>query len=100
VVPDTPEFATLKRQLLKWKRGSDGKIKKRDEHTCDSFICFLSGWDPRYYELGDKPIKQPGNKDASIARANNWDGFNSGDRAWMPNSWRENQVLRKEPWEK
>lgn len=99
VIPDTPEFATLKRQLLKWKRGSDGKVKKRDDHGCDSFICLLSGWDPRYYELGDKPVKQPENV-APVARANNWDSFNSGDRAWMPDSWRNDQNLRKEPWQK
>jgi len=99
VVPDTPEFATLKRQLLKWKRGSDGKIKKGDDHSCDGFICFLSGWDPRYYELGDEPVKQPGS-DETAARANDWDGFNSGERAWMPKSWGDNQSLRKEIWEK
>jgi len=99
-IPDTPEFATLKRQLLKWTRGADGKIKKRDDHSCDGFICFLSGWDPRYYELGEvQDIKQPGDGEPS-SRANEWDSFNSGHRSWMPSSWRDNQNLRKEPWQK
>jgi len=99
VAPDTPEFATLKRQLLKWKRGSDGKIKKGDDHSCDGFICLLSGWDPRYYEQNAEPVKQPGSGDMA-ARANDWDGFNSGERAWMPKSWEDNQELRKEIWKK
>ena len=97
VIPDTEEFAPLKRQLLKWKRGSDGKPKKGDDHCCDAFICLLSGWDPRYYDEGEPTTPTPTPPRSS---ANDWDTFQSGDKAWMPDSWKNRPELRKEPWEK
>ena len=97
VIPDTPEFATLKRQLLKWKRGRDGKPKKGDDHGCDAFICWLSGWDPRYYDEGE-PIRQP-DVPARVADSNEWDGFQSGNKPWMPDNWRNNPEMTTEIWD-
>lgn len=97
IIPDTPEFADLKRQLLKWKRGRDGKPKKGDDHGCDAFICLLSGWDPRYYD--EEPIEQPVRAEPR-GLANDWDSFKSTTDAWMPDNWRNNLEMRKEPWEK
>lgn len=98
VIPDTPAFETLKEQLRKWKRDSDGKPKKGYDHCCDAFICFLSKWDPRYYDDGE-PERQPISIDRQ-GSANNWDSFKTVSKAWMPDSWKDNEILRKEPWEK
>lgn len=100
VIPDTPEFAPLKRQLLKWKRGSDGKPKKGDDHCCDSFICFASGFDPRYYGDEGMAVKQPDVSPIPVKSGNDWTSFESGRDAWMPENWRNNAEMRKEPWEK
>lgn len=100
VIPDTEEFAPLKRQLLKWKRGSDGKPKKGDDHCCDAFICLMSAWEPRYYDEDGTPIRQPETKTTPRRSSNDWNEFQSGDRAWMPDNWRNNPEMRKEPWEK
>lgn len=98
VIPDTSEFAPLKRQLLKWKRGADGKPKKGNDHCNDAFICLLSGWQPRYYEGAG--IIQPNVKPVSTPSANDWETFDSGESSWMPESWRNRRDLRKNPWEK
>jgi hypothetical protein len=98
VIPDIPEFEPLKEQLRKWKRDSDGKPKKGNDHCCDAFICFISKWDPRYYDDGE--TKSPPTSIERQGSANNWDSFKTVSKAWMPDSWKDNETLRKEPWEK
>jgi len=99
VIPDTPEFALLKTQLSKYKRGGDGKPLKINDHCVDAFICLLSGWDPRYYDPSREMPGQPEVKEVR-STANNWETFRSGERVWLPESWRDNELLRREPWEK
>jgi hypothetical protein len=99
VIPDTPEFAPLKKQLQKWKRGADGKPVKVNDHCCDSFICWLSKWDPRYYEEGEERKGQPQVNEINVPSANDWRNFNSEKNSWLPEHWRENEILRKEPWQ-
>jgi len=100
VIPDTPEFAPLKKQMLKWKRGSDGKPKKGDDHCNDALICFTSAFDPRYYDEESTAVKQPDVKRIAVPSSNDWSSFESKDKAWMPENWRDRPDLRKEPWEK
>ena len=100
VIPDTPEFAPLKRQLLKWKRSGDGKPKKGDDHCCDAFICFASAYDPRYYDDEGMSASQPVIEPIPVKSANDCTSFESGREAWMPESWKNRADLRKEPWEK
>lgn len=98
VIPDTPEFAPLKRQLLKWKRGADGKPKKGNDHCNDGFICLLSGWQPRFYE--GAAATQPNVSPLPTSSANDWGNFDSRESSWMPESWRNREDLRKNLWEK
>ena len=98
VIPDIPEFEPLKKQLTKWKRDQNGKPKKGNDHCNDAFICLISKWDPRYSESED--YEQPEPDSISRFSANDWDSFQSPDRAWMPENWRENELLRREVWEK
>jgi len=97
VIPDTPEFQLLKKQLLKWKRGTDGKPKKGYDHCCDAFICLLSGWQPRYYEGAE--AGQPNVQPVSTPSANDWAKFESGEKGWMPPNWKNRSDLRKNIWE-
>ena len=99
VIPDTPEFALLKAQLEKYKRGGDGKPIKVNDHCVDAFLCWLSGWDPRYYDPGRETPSQPKPLRAESV-SNQWDGFQSGENAWMPDNWADNELLRREPWER
>lgn len=99
VIPDTPDFEPLKKQLEKYKRGNDGKPMKDNDDKVDGFLCLLSGWDPRYYDEGREVPKQPEPRE-QVGLANQWEGFRSGDQTWMPDSWKDNELLRKEPWEK
>lgn len=99
VIPDTPEFQPLKTQLEKYRRDGTGKPVKGNDHCVDGFLCWLSGWDPRYYDPErelppqPKPARQTG-------VSNQWEEFKSPQDAWMPESWRDNEMLRREPWEK
>lgn len=102
IIPDTEEFKPLKEQLLKWRRGADGKPKKGNDHCCDAFIVWLSGWDPRYYdeEVG-KGAAQSTAEPISTLSANDWDQFASSPQQWMPEEWAEHKrELTKNPWEK
>lgn len=99
IIPDTPEFEPLKKQLLKWKRGADGKPKKGNDHCCDAFIVLNSGWDPRYYT--EKKIRQPKSTEVPHSSANDWANFTSSPQGWMPPSWNERRrELTRNLWEK
>lgn len=113
VIPDTPEFAKLKKQLLQWSRDQEGKPKKGDDDCNDSFIVWLSKWDPRYYEGGFKlpeprerfqsvfEIDEDNSPDGLPLRDGDWERFDSGQEDnWIPAGWRgKEEELRKEPWE-
>ena len=100
VIPDTPEFADLKNQLLKWKRDGDGKPKKGYDDKADAFIVWLSKWDPRYYGEENHSTGQPQAEEIEVPSANDWTSFNSGPQQWLPDTWRNNENLRKEPWQR
>lgn len=99
VIPDTPEFALLKSQLEKYKRGPDGKPVKGNDHCVDAFLCWLSGWDPRFYDPSREVKKQPEVNEVKSS-ANDWETFRSGDKTWLPDGWKDNELLRREPWER
>lgn len=99
IIPDIPEFALLKTQLEKYKRGGAGKPMKGNDHCVDAFICFLSGWDPSYYDP-DREVKKQPSISTQIGVSNEWERFRSPNKAWMPENWNDNEILRKEPWEK
>jgi hypothetical protein len=120
VIPDTPEFQKLKEQLLKWSRDAEGKPKKGDDDCNDSFIVWLSKWDPTFYEGGftlpkrSEPVdrvfgdfEETGDEIVPIQRASErggeWEKFDTGDEdqhGWKPSSWQNREdELRKEPWE-
>lgn len=100
VIPDTEEFAPLKTQLEKYRRDQDGKPKKGNDDKVDSFLCLLSGWDPRYYnESEGYGQKESRARPASRASGEEWRGFNSGEQSWMPESWdRRKEELTRVPW--
>lgn len=99
VIPDTPEFALLKTQLEKYKRDGHGKPIKKNDHCVDGFLCWVSGWDPRYYDPDREIPPQP--KAANPQGiSNQWENFKSETDAWMPPNWRDDEMLRREPWEK
>jgi len=100
VIPDTEDFEPLKKQLLKWKRGSDGKPAKGNDDKADSFICWMSKWDPRFYGEGSSDGRQPEVDAIIVPSANDWDGFKTGNNAWKPETWNDNEDLRKEPWQR
>lgn len=100
VIPDTEEFDPLKKQLLAWKRDSDGKPKKGNDDKCDSFIVWLSKWDPRYYSEEGGDSGQPQVEEIQVPSANDWNSFVSETAAWKPSHWSDNEMLRKEPWQK
>lgn len=99
VIPDTPEFQPLKKQLLSWKRGTDGKPKKGGYDACDSFICFGSAFDPRYYTESSEEMKTVSTPISPRAHANDWRSFRSGKKTWQPPGWEEKDELEKEIWE-
>jgi len=99
IIPDIPEFALLKSQLEKYKRGGDGKPVKGNDHCTDAFLCLISGWDPRYYDPSREIKNQPEINEVKSS-ANEWENFRSGNKPWLPESWRDNEMLRREPWEK
>lgn len=99
VIPDIEEFALLKQQMRKWRRDVHGKPKKGFDHCNDSLLCFGSGFNPTYYdttELREVRDFAP----TPVASANLWNEFNSQKQTWLPDSWKGNDRLRKEPWEK
>lgn len=99
VIPDTEEFKPLKDQMMKYRRGQDGKPVKGFDDFVDSFLCLISGWDPRYYEETEN-YKQPEAKPIASS-SNNWDSFQSKAQGWMPDHWQERKrELIKNPWEK
>lgn len=98
-IPDTPEFELLKKQMEKYRRDGHGAPVKGYDHCVDAFICWLSGWDPRYYDPDREIPKQP--KASNPAGASNkWEDFNSPRDAWLPDTWKDNEMLRREPWER
>ena len=99
VIPDTQPFQKLKGQLLKWTRDGDGKPKKGDDDCNDSFIIWISKWDPRYYESSPQ-AKQPDVEPVETDTANNWEKFSSAEQSWLPESWKNREELRREPWDK
>jgi hypothetical protein len=100
VIPDTEDFAPLKKQLLAWKRDGDGKPKKGNDDKNDAFIVWLSKWDPRYYGDEGVNVGQPKVEEIEVPSANDWDSFTSETAAWKPSHWNDNETLRKEPWQK
>ena len=119
IIPDTPEFAKLKKQLLQWSRDQEGKPKKGDDDCNDSFIVWLSKWDPKYYE-GGFVAPEPRERFRSIFASEeddapegvsvdeglpthdgDWESFDSGSEDnWIPQGWSgREEELRKEPWE-
>lgn len=88
VIPDTPEFETLKKQLLAYRRGADGKPVKKFDNAVDGFILLLGAWDPIYYEESRNPKLPPMPKERNLdSLANNWQTFRSERSGWMPKSW-------------
>jgi len=88
VIPDTPEFEPLKKQLQAYKRDQDGKPKKGNDDKVDSLLCLISGWDPRFYNEseGYKQKRERPGRNSSLSEG--WREFSSEDRQWMPKSWR------------
>ncbi len=102
VIPDTPEFELLRKQLEKYRRDQEGKPKKGFDHCVDSLLCFISGWDPRYYNEseGYKQKPRPSRGSRQDAQSEGWQRFSSGDRPWMPDSWsKKKEELTRLPWE-
>jgi len=99
VIPDTEEFELLKKQLEKYKRDGSGKPIKGYDHCVDAFLCWVSGWDPRYYDPERELPTQPTPRNHP-GMSNQWEEFRSDQNAWMPESWADNEMLRREPWEK
>jgi len=99
VIPDTEDFALLKKQLGKYKRDGNGKPVKGYDHCVDAFLCWLSGWDPRYYDPEREIPPQPKPAEQT-GISNKWDEFRSGSKPWLPDNWADNEMLRREPWEK
>ena len=91
VCPDTPKFEPLKKQLTSWRRGSDGKPRKGNDHCCDGFIELMSGWDPRYY--GEKQVEsEPIASNTKVeSKATDWSSFQSPRDAWKPSHWENNE---------
>ena len=99
VIPDTEEFALLKKQMEKYRRDGNGKPMKGNDHCVDAFLCWLSGWDPRYYDP-EREVKRQPTPTKRIGVSNSWEEFKSGNNAWLPDSWANKEMLRREPWEK
>ncbi len=99
VIPDTEDFALLKKQLGKYKRDGNGKPVKGYDHCVDAFLCWLSGWDPRYYDPEREIPPQPKPAEQTGV-SNKWEEFRSGTKPWLPDNWADNEMLRREPWEK
>ena len=88
VIPDTPEFDPLKKQLLAYRRGADGKPVKKFDHAVDGLLLLLGGWDPIYYEESRQPVLPPMSTERDLSSvANNWTTFRSERDGWMPQSW-------------
>ena len=88
IIPDTPEFQPLKKQLLAYRRGADGKPVKRFDNAVDSFILLLGAWDPIYYEESRNPPlpSMPTERDLN-SLANDWQSYRSEKDGWMPTAW-------------
>lgn len=86
VIPDTPEFAPLKSQLLKYRRGADGKPVKKNDHAVDGLLLLLGGWDPIYYEEKSRP-PPPTAEEARNGGAD-WENYRSEREGWMPDNWK------------
>lgn len=87
IIPDTPEFAPLKAQLLKYRRGADGKPVKKNDHAVDGFLLLLGGWDPIYYEESRKR-KSPPPKAEEGDKGAIWESYRSQNEGWMPDNWK------------
>ena len=99
IIPDTEEFAPLKLQLLRYRRDQHGKPIKGHDHCVDGLLCFVSGFDPRYYgDHAEPQLEEIPTKELQGA-ANGWNDFNSGNDAGMPDNWAGNKDVNKEPWE-
>jgi hypothetical protein len=86
-IPDTPDFAPLKSQILAYRRGADGKPVKRFDHAVDGFLLLLGGWDPIYYEESRRATRTRRPEVTPIASATNWESYRSEGSAWMPTTW-------------
>jgi len=101
IVPDTPEFQPLKKQLESYRRGQDGKPKKGNDDKVDSFLCLISGWDPRFYNEDEGYRQKAPAPEAGRDVSEDWKSFSSGDKAWMPNEWKgREEELTRLPWKK
>jgi len=100
-IPDTPDFAPLKKQILAYRRGADGKPVKKFDHAVDAFILLLGGWDPIYYEESRRTVRARIPETTPKSPATDWESFRSEGSAWMPTSWRDRkEELTRLPWEK
>lgn len=100
VIPDTPDFAPLKKQLLAYRRGADGKPVKKFDHAVDGFLLLLGGWDPLYYDENRRSHKTPSLRETEPPVAS-WESFRSKHTAWMPETWKtRKEELTRLPWEK
>jgi len=100
VIPDTEEFEPLKQQLRDYRRDQDGKPKKGNDDKIDGFLCWLSGWDPRYYK--EEPFKQPKSPLRPVeSESSNLSEFKTAATPWMPESWGKDRAeVSKYPWQK
>jgi len=100
-IPDTPDFAPLKKQILAYRRGADGKPVKKFDHAVDAFLLLLGGWDPIYYEESRRAARAPRPETIPKSPATDWESFRSEGSAWMPINWRNRkEELTRLPWER
>lgn len=87
IIPDVPEFQPLKKQLLAFRRGADGKPVKKFDHASDAFILLLGGWDPVYYEESRRAALPP-DETKIFTKSNQWETGRSSPEAWLPEDWK------------
>ena len=98
-IPDTPEFALLKKQMKAYRRKLDGKPIKGNDHCVDAGLCLATGWDPTesLEEVRRREARRPLRVvQISDMKSIDWTDLKPRDDAWRPDHWRRT----KWPWER